>query len=421
QFTDSLVPANWQSFSNIITYTGPATPTNGLFTFFDDGSQFPFSSLRFYRLVLLGLASPANTPPVLPPQINQTINPLNPLIVTNTATDAQSPPQTLTYTLLNPPVGASIDTNGIIIWTPTIAQAGTSNTITTIVTDNGTPNLSATNSFLVIVNPIPYPIPSISSVTFTNGGFLLVWFAPTNDIFKVQFTDSLVPANWQSFSNIITYTGPATPTNGLFTFFDDGSQFPFGSLRFYRLVLFGVLTPLVNTPPVLPSQTNLITGALATLVVTNTATDIDSPPNTLTYQLIGPTNAVIDTNTGIITWTPTVAQSDTTNLITTVVTDNGLPPLSATNSFNVIVLAPITNAVPFSSFAFTTNGFQLQWNAGTTNLFQVQWTTNLLPVINWNTFTNILSSISGIFTFTDDGSQSGGLGGTKFYRLIEYP
>jgi hypothetical protein len=95
--------------------------------------------------------------------------------------------------------------------------------------------------------------------------------------------------------------------------------------------------------------------------------------------------------------------------------------LSATNSFNVIVLAPITNAVPFSSFAFTTNGFQLQWNAGTTNLFQVQWTTNLLPVINWNTFTNILGSISGIFTFTDDGSQSGGLGGMKFYRLIEYP
>ena len=41
-----------------------------------------------------------------------------------------------------------------------------------------------------------------------------------------------------TFTNIIGYTGPLTPTNGLFTFFDDGSQTGgFGPQRFYRLIL----------------------------------------------------------------------------------------------------------------------------------------------------------------------------------------
>ena len=51
---------------------------------------------------------------------------------------------------------------------------------------------------------------------------------------------------------------------------------------------------------------------------------------------ITPPGAVIDAN-GVISWTPTEAQGPSTNIITTIVTDNALPPLSATNSFTVIV------------------------------------------------------------------------------------
>ena len=50
------------------------------------------------------------------------------------------------------------------------------------------------------------------------------------------------PTLWNTFSNIVAYTGPPTPTNGLFTFFDDGSQFPFGPMRFYRVILLQSLT-----------------------------------------------------------------------------------------------------------------------------------------------------------------------------------
>ncbi|MFO1477564.1 MAG: hypothetical protein U1F98_13050 [Verrucomicrobiota bacterium] len=50
---------------------------------------------------------------------------------------------------------ALIDASGVITWTPTSRPAGPGvYTITTIVTDDGVPALSATNSFQVTVNEV---------------------------------------------------------------------------------------------------------------------------------------------------------------------------------------------------------------------------------------------------------------------------
>ena len=185
---------------------------------------------------------PTNPPPVLPVVPLQIVNPLNTLVVTNTATDGALPAPTLTYVLTSTVGGTNVPvinaTNGVIRWTPDATQWGTSNTLTTVVTASGVPALSATNVFGVVVNPVP----GIGSVTATNGGYLLKWYAPTNDLFRVEFTDGLPPV-WQSFSNVVAYAGPVTATNGLFTFFDDGVQHPFTGLRFYRLQLTGLAVP----------------------------------------------------------------------------------------------------------------------------------------------------------------------------------
>ena len=37
------------------------------------------------------------------------------------------------------------------------------------------------------------------------------------------------------------------------------------------------------------------------------------------------------------------------------------------------------------------------------------------------TFTNIIISTNGTFNFTDNGTNSGGFGSTKFYRLRTEP
>jgi hypothetical protein len=116
---------------------------------------------------------------------------------------------------------------------------------------------------------------------------------------------------------------------------------PDGKLLNYAAVYLnnGTLTILPpNTPPVLADLPDLTSPDLTPLIVTNTASDSDIPANSLTYELVGaPSGMQIGSTDGVIRWTPTLTQSPSTNTIVTVVTDNGIPPLSATNSFKVVV------------------------------------------------------------------------------------
>src|SRR5205814_8742172 len=92
-----------------------------------------------------------NSVPALQPQTNRTIAELTSLTVTNTATDPEAPPQTLTYQLVTTATNANIDGNGVITWTPNETQGASTNIFTTVVTDNGIPAASASNTFTVIV------------------------------------------------------------------------------------------------------------------------------------------------------------------------------------------------------------------------------------------------------------------------------
>jgi len=89
----------------------------------------------FVVVVTTGLV---NTPPWLPAQTTGDHEQTT-LVVTNTGMDSNIPANALTYALLAAPTGAVINTNGIINWTPTEAQGPSTNTITTVVTDNGSP------------------------------------------------------------------------------------------------------------------------------------------------------------------------------------------------------------------------------------------------------------------------------------------
>src|SRR5262249_37457018 len=130
----------------------------------------------------------ANSAPVLPVQTDITINELTLLDVTNTATDSDLPHNILTYALLNAPDDATTDTNGVIIWTPSEAQGPSSNLFVTVVTDNGSLALSATNSFSVTVLEVnAAPVLAVQADRTINELTLLV---VTNTA-----TDSDLPAN----------------------------------------------------------------------------------------------------------------------------------------------------------------------------------------------------------------------------------
>ena len=85
-----------------------------------------------------------------------------------------------------------------------------------------------------------------------------------------------------------------------------------------------------------------------------------------------------------------------------------------------LALSSYVPPVSISSITRATNGVRLEWTSSTAAGFQVQWAAGLAPPA-WNTFTNIITSATGNYWFLDDGSQSGGLGDARFYRLLQFP
>jgi len=105
---------------------------------------------------------------------------------------------------------------------------------------------------------------------------------------------------------------------------------------------FTVIVDEVNTPAVLPAQTNRTIAELTPLTVTNTAVDPESGSAGLIFSLDPgfPEGMFIDPTTGNLTWTPSESQGPGTYTIIIRVSDNGIPSLSATRSFTVFVVRP---------------------------------------------------------------------------------
>jgi len=164
-----------------------------------------------------------NTPPVIGAVPKQTVNVGVTLLVTNTASDSDLPPQTLTFSPANAfPANATLNSsNGIFSWRPLVAQANTTNVIHIQVTDNGSPNLSATNCFQVVVNAITNPV--LSSLSLSQGQASMTASGPEGPDYTLWTSTNLI--NWQK---LFTTYSPVTP----FTLIDTNSTSP---ARFYRI------------------------------------------------------------------------------------------------------------------------------------------------------------------------------------------
>jgi hypothetical protein len=159
-----------------------------------------------YNIVdLLIPAAPSNTPPVLAPIGNQTVNVGHTVAFTASATDTNLPPQILTFNLLAGSGNATLNTNtGAFSWRPQVTDANTTNAFTLKVADNGSPALSATQSFMVAVNPLPPP--GLASIGLINGqlGFQVSGVAGPD--YAVQGSTNL--ADWNT---LFITNSPAMP------------------------------------------------------------------------------------------------------------------------------------------------------------------------------------------------------------------
>jgi glucosylceramidase len=167
-----------------------------------------------------------NQSPVLAPISSQSILAGRVLMLTNPATDADVPAQTLTYSLGADLAGASVNSsNGVFTWRPTISQSPSTQLVAFIASDNGTPGMSVTQSFnVVIARP---SVPQLFAFSVSNNGVSGLWVTGDTGPDYVLQTSS----NLSSWSGIATSTPAALPYWWTFT---NNVASP---LQFYRITL----------------------------------------------------------------------------------------------------------------------------------------------------------------------------------------
>lgn len=276
-----------------------------------------------------------NSPPTLASISNQTIEQGRELKLTAIGSDPDLPAQTLTYSLVTAPTGASIDpVTGVLTWTPTTSQGPGSFPVTVRVSDG---SLSADQSFSVTVTQpnTPPTLQAIPDQTVAEGTQLTV---------TAVATDTDLPAQTLTYSLLNPMDGAIfDTTTGVLTWTPTESQGP-GSFSVTIQVSDGLLTDSqsftitvteVNTAPVLSPLGNRTITAGTPLTFTATATDADLPAQSLTYTLENaPAGASMNPSTGLFSWTPTLAQVATFTL--SVLVSDG--QLSDARSFTIAVM-----------------------------------------------------------------------------------
>jgi CARDB/Immunoglobulin domain len=123
--------------------------TNRITVIVSDNSEPPLTATGTVSVFLVPVANP----PMLVPIPNYTIREGRMLTFTNYAIDENNPPRPIKFSLgAGAPDNASIDSvSGVFEWQPTEFQVPSTNIISVIVADNGNPQLSAEQTFTVIV------------------------------------------------------------------------------------------------------------------------------------------------------------------------------------------------------------------------------------------------------------------------------
>jgi hypothetical protein len=172
-----------------------------------------------------------NVAPRLLVQTNRVLVGQQSLAVTNTGWDVDWPLNGLSYELIGAPVGAVIDTNGIITWTPTVEQVPSTNVFQTVVTDDNSwavnsQHLSATNAFTVVV--MNRPSFRAVSMGVSNDVVWIAWESVPGQTYRVQYKNSLTAADWTDLQPDVVATGFTASTTDALTA---------GQLRIYRVML----------------------------------------------------------------------------------------------------------------------------------------------------------------------------------------
>lgn len=434
--TDSDLPANPLTYLLLASPAGAVIDTNGVITWTPTEEQG--SSTNLFTTVVTDrnslalnaqslsttntftvVVSEMNVAPVLALPTDTHINELIPYTALATATDADLPANVMTFALVSGPLGLTVSSAGAINWIPAEDQGPGLHTVTISVTDTNPPavnatSLSVTSCFEIVVNEV-------------NAAPVLTLPANTNIDEQVPFTasasanDSDIPANSLTFTllsgpdglnlspaGVIDWTpteaqGPATYIVTIAV--TDTNPPAMNATSLSVTSSFEIVVNEANAAPILTGPSDQTIFATALLSVNATATDADSPANTLSFDLVsGPSGLLVGVD-GLVTWTPGDAQAGTTNAVTLSVTDDGVPSQHATRTFTITV-APR----PILSIRLDGDNAVISWQLAVTG-FTLEYTTELSSDF-WATEPAPLVSTATEHTVTVTASS-----GHRFYRL----
>jgi Putative Ig domain/Stage II sporulation protein len=268
-------------------------------------------------------------------------------------------PRTFTYSLgAGAPANASLNpTTGVFAWTPTAAQSPSTNFISIVVTDNSSPPLRATNTFSVIVEdyvpngpPVLEPIPNQTVYARSTLTLPIGAFDPNeSDTLTFSLEPGAPPAAAiNPVTGVLTWTTTDGDTNSVHPItvrVIDNRSPPLSATAAFSVTV--IPPPPPNLPPWLFPVGNHTVNAGSTLTFPIYAYD-DNEGDTLTFSLSSdsPAGASINPASGVFTWTPEDALSNTVHSVTARATDDGQPRMTASTTFSVTVLSHLPNHAP---------------------------------------------------------------------------
>ena len=305
-------------------------------------------------------------------------------VLTVTATDADLPAQTVTYSITGGADQAKFSINGTTgdltfsaapdYENPT--DSDTNNVYVVQVTASDGAGRTASQTINVTVTPVNDNDPVITSANTANVA------ENTTAVLTVTATDADLPAQSMSYSitgggdqakfNINAGTGALTfsaapdyenptdaDTNNIYVVQVTASD---GAGRSVNQTINVTVTPVNDNDPVITSGNTANVAENTTAVLTVTATDADLPAQTLTYSITGGADQgkfSINSGTGALTFSaapdyenPTDA--DTDNVYVVQVTANDGAGRTATQTINVTV-TPVNDNDPVITSANTAN------------------------------------------------------------------
>lgn len=194
------------NYENHCTISSPTADGNGL-------NNTSSSTIAAFKANGSGLIPGSNTPPVLNSIPNLMVHAGSSVQLTNVATDQETPAGDLVFSLVpgGPPAAQVQPNTGLFSWLTTDLDAQTTNHFVVQVADSGTPVLSASQEFSVVVVDRPL----ITSIVMTSAVVSVTWSAVPGQSYQLQYATNLTEVDWNAVvPNVIALGGSLTHTNG---------------------------------------------------------------------------------------------------------------------------------------------------------------------------------------------------------------